>query len=122
MNASDSRIRMLQEDNEELIKELKNKSRSLEEAEDLVKRLKKQKNEWQELYLQVAPGKRPAEAVGSDPLSDKRSRRDERGEQSRQSSSMETGASNHRERSRWDLVKVRRERERSTVTTCRVAP
>ncbi len=45
MNASDSRIRMLQEDNEELIKELKNKNRSLEEAEGLVKRLKRQKNE-----------------------------------------------------------------------------
>jgi hypothetical protein len=60
MNASDSRIRMLQEYNEELIKELKNKNRSLEEAEDLVKRLKRQKNESQELYLQVAPGKRPA--------------------------------------------------------------
>jgi hypothetical protein len=38
--------------------------------DELVKKLKRQKNEWQELYLQVAPGKRPAEAVGSDPLND----------------------------------------------------
>ncbi len=51
----------------------------------------------------MAPGKRPAEAVGSNPLSDKRSRREEGGKQSSQSSSVEAGAGNHRERSRWDL-------------------
>ncbi len=33
MNASDSRIKMLQEDNDDLIKELKYKNRSLEEAD-----------------------------------------------------------------------------------------
>ncbi len=68
MNASDSKIKMLKEDNDDLIEELKHKSRSLEESEQLVKRLKREKNEWQELYLQVAPGKRPAEAGRSDPL------------------------------------------------------
>ncbi len=86
-----------------LSRNFKYKNRSLEEADELVKKLKGQKNDWQELYLQVAPGKRPAEAVGSDPLSDKRSRRGEGGEQSMQSSSVKAEAGNHRERSRWDL-------------------
>jgi hypothetical protein len=63
MNASDSRIKMLKEDNDDLIKELNYKNRSFEEADQLVRKLKKEKNEWQELYLQVAPGKRPAETV-----------------------------------------------------------
>ena len=67
MNASDSRIKMLMEDNGDLTKELKSKNRSLEESEQLVKKLKKEKNEWQELYLQLAPGKRPAENVRSEP-------------------------------------------------------
>jgi len=49
MNASDSKIKMLKEDNADLIAELKHKSRSLEESEQLVKRLKREKNEWQEL-------------------------------------------------------------------------
>ncbi len=64
-------------------------SRSLEESEQLVRKFKKEKNEWQELYLQVAPGKRPAEAVRSDPPNDKRFRRNEGGDRSRQSSSVE---------------------------------
>ncbi len=102
MNASDSRIKMLKEDNDDLIKELDYKNRSLEEADQLVRKLKREKNEWQELYIQVAPGKRPAESVGSDPLGDKRSRRDEGGDQSRQSSSVEAGTGNRREGSRWD--------------------
>jgi hypothetical protein len=102
MNASDSRIKMLKEDNDDLVKELNYKNRSLEEADQLVRKLKREKNEWQELHLQVAPGKRPA-GCGSDSHSDKRSRRDEGGGPSRQSSSVEAGASNHRERSRWDL-------------------
>ncbi len=63
MNASDSRIKILKEDNEDLIKELKCKNRSLEEANQLVRKLKREKNEWQEMYLQVAPGKRPAEGT-----------------------------------------------------------
>jgi hypothetical protein len=103
MNASDSKIKMLKEDNDNLIEEFKHKSRSLEESEQSVKRLKREKNKWQELYLQVAPGKRPAEAVRSDPPNDKRFKRNEGGDSSRQSSSVETAASGHRERSRWDL-------------------
>jgi hypothetical protein len=102
MNASDSRIKMLKEDNDDLIKELKYKNRSLEESKQLVRKLKKEKNEWQELYVQVAPGKRPAEAVRSDPPNDKRFRRNEGGDSSRQSSSVEAAAGSHRERSRWD--------------------
>ncbi len=103
MYASDSRIKMLKEDTDDLIKELTYKNRSLEEAHELVRKLKKQKNEWQELYLQVAPGKRPAETVGSNPLSDKRSRREEGGERSSQSSSVKAGTGNHRSKSHWDF-------------------
>jgi hypothetical protein len=102
MNASDSKIKMLKEDNADLIAELKHKSRSLEESEQLVKRLKREKNEWQELYLKVAPGKHPAEAVKSDPPNDKRFRRNEGSDSSRQSSSVEAAAGSHCERSRWD--------------------
>ncbi len=47
MNASNSRIKMLKEDNEDLMKELKCKNRSLEEADRLVRKLKREKNEWQ---------------------------------------------------------------------------
>jgi hypothetical protein len=102
MNASDSRIKMLMEDNGDLTKELKSKNRSLEESEQLVKKLKKEKNEWQELYLQLAPGKRPAENVRSEPPSDKRSRRNEGGDPSRESSSVEVTSGNRRGNSRWD--------------------
>jgi hypothetical protein len=99
MNASDSRIKMLMEDNDDLTKELKNKTRSLEESEQLVKKLKKEKNEWQELYLQVAPGKRPAESVRSEPPNDKRFRRNEGGDPSRESSSEELTSGSRRENS-----------------------
>ncbi len=104
MNASDIRIKMLKEDNEDLIKELNYKNSSLAEAQDQVKKLKKEKNEWQELYLQfLAPAKRPAETDRSNSFSDKRSRREEDyNDRSRQSTSVE-GVSIHRERSRWDL-------------------
>jgi hypothetical protein len=102
MNASDSKIKMLMEDNDDLIKELKYKNRSLEESERLVRKLKKEKNEWQELYLQVAPGKRPAETVRFEPLNDKRSRRNEGGDPSRESSSVEVTSGSRRENSRWD--------------------
>jgi hypothetical protein len=93
---------MLKEENDDLINELKNKNRSLEESEQLVRKLKKEKNEWQELYLQVAPGKRPAKTIRSDSPNDKRSRRNEGGDPSRQSSSVEAASGSHRERSRWD--------------------
>jgi hypothetical protein len=103
MNANDIRIKMLKEDNEDLTKKLNYKHRSLTEAQDQVKKLKKEKNEWQELYLLLAPAKRPAETAGSNLFSDKRRRREKDNDRSRQSSSVEAGIGIHREKSRWYL-------------------
>jgi hypothetical protein len=50
----------------------------------------------------VAPGKRPAETNRSELPDDKRFRRNEGGDPSKESSSMEMTAGNRRERSRWD--------------------
>ncbi len=61
MNESDIKIKMLKEDNDDLTRELRVKSRSLWDALEQVDRLLREKTEWQELYLSGAPVKRAAE-------------------------------------------------------------
>ncbi len=63
MNESDIKIKMLKENNDDLTstRELKVKSRSLREAQEQVSRLRKEKSDWQELYLSGGPVKRAAE-------------------------------------------------------------
>jgi hypothetical protein len=101
MNESDIKIRMLKEDNEDLSRELKVKSRSLRDAQEQVDRLRREKTEWQELYLNGAPVKRSADS--DHPSREKRSRMEERRNPERQSSSGGRATNNRREGSRWDL-------------------
>jgi hypothetical protein len=78
MNESDIKIKMLKEGNEDLTRELRVKSRSLRDAQEQVDRLRKEKSEWRELYLNAAPVKRSAEGTHAHPSRDKRSRMEER--------------------------------------------
>ena len=109
MNESDIKIKMLKEDNEDLTRELRVKSRSLREAQEQVDRLRREKTEWQELYLSGAPVKRAAESSHSS--RDKRSRLEERLSPERQSSSGGRATNNHREGSRWDMKREQPEGE-----------
>ncbi len=103
MNESDIRIKMLKEDNDDLTRELRVKSRSLRDAQEQVDRLRREKSEWQELYLSGAPVKRAAEGNHAHPSRDKRSRIEERLSPERQSSSGGRVVSNQRGGSWWDV-------------------
>jgi hypothetical protein len=72
MDSSDIKLKALEENNNDLTLELNNKKRSLRESQDQIELLKKEKNEWQELYLKILPAKRSSD----DPVphGDKRSR------------------------------------------------
>jgi hypothetical protein len=79
MNESDIKIKMLKEDNDDLANELNRvKNRSLREAQEQVDRFRREKTEWQELYLSGAPVKRAAENNRAHSSRDKRSRMEER--------------------------------------------
>ncbi len=106
MNESDIKIKMLKEENDDLTRELRVKNRSLQDAQTQVDRLRKEKSEWQELYLSAAPAKRWAEDTHAHPSGDKRSRREERLSPERQSSSGGRSVGNHREGSRLDVKRV----------------
>ncbi len=106
MNESDIKIKMLKEDNDELTRELRLKNRSLRDVQDQVDRLRKEKSEWRELYLNAAPSKRSAESTHTHPSGDKRSRREERLSPERQSSSGGRSVDNHRGGSRWDVKRT----------------
>jgi hypothetical protein len=109
MNESDIKIKMLKEDNEDLTRELRVKSRSLRDAQEQMDRLRREKTEWQELYLSGAPVKRAAESNHSS--REKRSRMEERLSPERQSSSGGRATSSHREGSRWDMKREQSEVE-----------
>jgi hypothetical protein len=106
MNESDIKIKMLKEDNDDLTRELRVKSRSLRDAQDQVDRHRKEKSEWRELYLNAAPAKRSAESIHAHPSGDKRSRKEERHSPERQSSSGGRTVDNHRGGSRWDVKRT----------------
>ncbi len=89
MNESDIKIKMLKENNDDLTRELKVKSRSLREAQEQVDRLRKEKSDWQELYLSGGAVKRAAEGNRTHSSRDKRSRMEERLSPERQSPSGE---------------------------------
>jgi hypothetical protein len=76
MNESDIKIKMLKEDDDDLTRELRVKSRSLRDAQEQVDRLRKEKSEWRELYLNAAPAKHSAEDTHAHPSGDKRSRKE----------------------------------------------
>ncbi len=61
MDSSDIKIRALEENNNDLTQELNNNKRSLRELQVQIQRLKKEKNEWQELYLKTLPAKRASD-------------------------------------------------------------
>jgi hypothetical protein len=103
MNESDIKIKMLKENNDDLTRELRVKSRSLRDAQEQVDRLRKEKSEWRELYLNAAPIKRSAEGTHAHPSRDKRSRMEERLSSKRQSSSGGRVINNQRGGSRWDV-------------------
>ncbi len=106
MNESDIKIKMLKEDINDLTKEPRVKNRSLSEAQEQVERLRKEKIQWQELYLNSVPAKRSAEDTNAHPFGDKRSRKEEHRGPERQSSSVEKSDSTHREGSRWDVKPI----------------
>ncbi len=94
---------MLKEDNDDLTRELRVKCRSLRDAQEQVDRLRKEKSEWRELYLNAAPAKRSAEGTHAQPSRDKKSRMEERLSPERQSSSGGRVVNNRRGSSRWDV-------------------
>jgi hypothetical protein len=103
MNESDIKIKMLKEDNDDLTRKLRVKSRSLRDAQEQVDRLRKEKSEWRQLYLNAAPVKRSAEGTHAHPSRDKRSRMEERLSPERQSSSGGRVVNNQRGGSRWNV-------------------
>jgi hypothetical protein len=106
MNESDIKIKMLKEDNDDLTRELRVKNRSLLDSQEQVDRLRKEKSEWRELYLNAAPAKRSAKSTHAHPSGDKRSRKEQRPSPERQSLSGGRSVSNHRGGSRWDVKRV----------------
>jgi hypothetical protein len=101
MNSSDIKIRALEENNNDLTQELRNNKRSLQESQDQVERLKREKNEWQEPYLKTLPAKRSSD----DPVppGDKRCRTEGGNATEHQSSSVEARKVVRRKGSRWDV-------------------
>ena len=101
MDSSDIKIRALEENSNDLTQELNNNKRSLRESQDQIERLKKEKNEWQELYLKTLPAKRSAD----DPVphGDKRSKTEGGNGSEHRSSSVEARTVVRREGSRWDV-------------------
>ncbi len=68
MDASDSRIKMLKEDNDDLIKELSNKNRSLEESEQLVRKLKMRRTSGRNSISRWHPASVPQKLSGPNSL------------------------------------------------------
>ncbi len=101
IDSSDIKIRALEENNNDLTQELKNNKRSLQEAQNQVYRLKREKNEWQELYMKTLPAKRSSDDPV--PSGDKRCRTEGGSATDRQSSSVEARKVVRREGSRWDV-------------------
>ncbi len=101
MDSSDIKIRALEENNNDLTQELNNNKRFLRESQDQIERLKREKNEWQELYLKTLPAKRSSD----DPVphGDKRCRTESGNGTEHRSSSVETRTIVRREGSRWDV-------------------
>jgi hypothetical protein len=101
MDANDVKIKGLKENNHNLTMELSNKTRSVKEAQEQVERLKKERNDWQELYLKTVSTKRSSE--DPTPTSDKRTKMEVGRSPECKSSSSETRDNVHREGSRWDV-------------------
>ncbi len=80
---------------------MNNNKRSLRESQEQIERLKREKNEWQELYLKTLPAKRASD----DPVphGDKQSKTEGGYGSEHRSSSVETRAVVRREGSRWDV-------------------
>ncbi len=116
MDSSDIKIRALEENNNDLTQELRNNKRFLQESQDQIERLKREKNEWQELYLKTLPAKRSSE----DPVppGDKRCRTEGGNGTENRSSSVETRTVVRREGSRWD---VRSDPPRSDMSNRRIS-